>query len=438
MKYFLSILFILYLCDVFAQSQNEVLQMDINITNVRQKSFRNIMDKIEQKANITFSYNNSIINSDSIISILVFNGKLEDVLKKLMPPNISFILSSDNIILYRTPTKKQKIKKQKAFNNDIQKVASKKLVSRDEKAMIVAKKSAPVLKIKPYVFADINLRTPEKLENDTLAMISLAPVLVNKNNEELSQKSILNSKKKRKSFRSIVRQNNINSYEKRKITMKYSIGLFFQVLNESMQYNNFGTSENSTKIKDIITSAEVSSRSNRTGIIASVTFDHLRLTSGLALQRSRKDYDYKNMLDSTTTNLINVPDTSGFSLVGKNNYNYLSIPLFVGYEWNITHNLTFNGNVGIWAKILNSQKGYYIDLNTEPPHEFKDLENATMHKLQTDIAVDISLEYKLFKKTSIFFSASYMLPTGSAYNNEYPVTKSKSALGYSFAIIQKF
>jgi hypothetical protein len=54
------------------------------------------------------------------------------------------------------------------------------------------------------------------------------------------------------------------------------------------------------------------------------------------------------------------------------------------------------------------------------------------------MAVDISLEYKPLRNISISFSTSYMHPTNSIFEKDYPVTKFKSAFGYSFALIRKF
>jgi hypothetical protein len=271
-------------------------------------------------------------------------------------------------------------------------------------------------------------------------MISLAPVLFETNNEEMGQNIL---KRKEKPEIKTVLQNNSNFYRKRKFTTKFSVGSFFQILNESMQYNNFGISGDSinkdnANIKNIITSSEKSSTSNRIGIIASVTFDYLKLTTGFALQKSRESYNYKNVLDSATARLVTVSDTSTFSLVGRNTYNYLSVPLFFGYERNITGNLTVSGNIGIWANLLNSQKGCYVDLNTDLPHKIKDLKTAPINKIKTDMAVDISLEYKLLKNISVSFSTSYMYPTNSIFNKDYSISKFKSAFGYSFALIRKF
>jgi hypothetical protein len=434
-KFFSSSIFILCLQLILAQSPDEALQTVISI-DVRQKSLRNVMDEIEQKASVTFSYNNATINSDSIISILVLSGDLKEILKRIMPPNTSFIISSENIILYRTPPNEQEnITKEELFDRP-----QKDTVFPDEgKKIFTADDSVPALRIKPYVIEKLNFLEPPR--HDTLAMISLAPVLFETNNEEMWQKSIL--KRKETPDERTVFQNNLNLYGKRKLTTKFSVGSFFQILNESMQYNNFGIggdsiNKDNANIKNIITSSEKSLTSSRTGIIASVSFEYLKLTTGFALQKSRESYNYKNVLDSTTAKILTVSDTTGFSLIGKNTYNYLSIPLFFGYERKITENLTASGNIGIWINILNSSKGCYINLNTDLPYELNDLKTAPINKTKTDMAVDISLEYKLLRNISISFSTSYMHPTNSIFEKDYPVTKFKSAFGYSFALIRKF
>lgn len=110
MKYFLLILFFLMLQLALAQKHEEILNTEINI-KAKQKSIGNILDQIEQKANVTFSYNNSVLDTDSVIGILVFKGKLKSILKKLMPPDISYIISSRNIIFYQSSKNKQEKKK---------------------------------------------------------------------------------------------------------------------------------------------------------------------------------------------------------------------------------------------------------------------------------------------------------------------------------------
>jgi len=422
--------------NVLAQSENEILQMEISIANVQQESFREVLDEIEQKANVSFSYNNSVINPDSIISILVFNGKLEDMLKKILPANTSFIISSENIILYKAQESKHNRPIKKVVRTDVTNKRLQSLVTETEKFVIEKSRMASVLKIKPYVLTDVKIWPQETNENDTLASVHLAPILLNASPEKLASKNALNNPNK------LSIRRNTSTPKRRKPNGKgkinYAVGPFFQFLNESIQYNNFGTSGDNAQIVEIISSSEEKARSKRAGIMASVTFDHFRLTSGFALQKSTECYNYVGKLDTTTAHFISVPDTSGFSLRGTNTYNYLSIPLFVGYKGNITRKMSCIGQVGIWAKLLNSHKGYFINLNTKLPYRFKKFEDAPIKKLQTDIAANISLEYLLFNQVSISSSFSYILPTSSFFNNEYPVTKLKSAWGYSFAIIRKF
>ncbi|SHE37789.1 hypothetical protein SAMN05444274_101210 [Mariniphaga anaerophila] len=434
-RYFLIIAFVFFLQGVIAQPQNEVLQTDVTI-RIQKKTFGKLIDEIEQKAKVTFSYNNSTINSDSVISVLIFNGKLEDVLKSILPENTSFTLNSNNIILYRTPSNGQK----KAKNKEQPKVLRD--AKKEETAINESKKekkdkpaSIPIIQIEPYIFT--GLEVPATLNQDTLLQINLAPAQKGLEGNEKRMSSSLRRKNKR-TFQSGIFRNNTNyfSFPGRRI-VEYSVAPFYQIINESAKYNHFGAGESSAEVKSIITGSEEMLLSSRAGITASVSINQLKFTTGLALQKSNESYNYSS-LDTVSSELLFIPDTASFPRVGKNHYQYLSIPLLVGYSGQLTRTISIGGNIGIWGNFLNSRDGYYIDLSSEPPHQIKNLKDAPLNKFKMDVVADISLEYKIFRKTSISFSTSYMHPTGSVFNNEYPVSKSKSAFGYSFALIQKF
>jgi hypothetical protein len=433
MKFFLSILLLVSIKTLLAQSQNDAFQEQVNI-NVKQKSVQDVLENVEQETNIMFSYSNSTINSDSIISIFVFKGKLEGLLKKLLPSGTSYILNSNNIILYNSPLKEKKSTEEKKSNNKSKAVV--KNSSKEDKNTLDSNKM-DLPPIRPFLIKKIELNSIEE-DGELATIISLSPILVKTINEEDLPHNIIDNKKTKKTYRKRGRQINTSFSRNKKATVEYSIRPFYQLIKETIQYKNFGIGENDERIKAIINSSEENPRAFRTGILATVTSDNLRFTTGLAIYKSYEDYNYQPANDSIYSYLVSIPDTVGFVPAGKNMYRYFSVPLFIGYERNISSNFIVCGNIGAWFNKLNSYSGEYLDLDSGIPYKFSDLKNAPLNKIKTDLALDISVEYKVLKNTSISFSTSYIYPINSIFSDEYPVTKYKSAVGYSFTLIQKF
>ncbi len=86
--------------DVSAQ---ELLNRRLSLT-IQDQTIKNALRSIENAANVKFSYSPQIVRSKQLVSMRIQNSSLKEVLEKLLIPlNVTFTISGEQIILARTP-----------------------------------------------------------------------------------------------------------------------------------------------------------------------------------------------------------------------------------------------------------------------------------------------------------------------------------------------
>lgn len=442
MKFYFSIIFFCF--SVFiAQSQTEVLKTQIDL-NIKHKTVQDILENIENNTNITFSYNNSIIHSDSTISTFVFNGNIEDFLNKLFPCDIKFSAVSNNIILYPYTTKqkrseniaKVKIKGEKGILPNKQ-VPKSKLVSKNIESAVPENNSFQT-NLESYAINPIGQKTITSLEEKIYVenvtnlsfKLNVSSTKVVSSNNTKSHKN-----KHRNNLRDNYKNRKTNFRQKTSINKNVSIALFYQILDEKIKYDNFSLGEDNDLLKEAITSSEKCSKSFRFGFKTIIDINNFRITSGIAFKESKEKFNYSDLSDSLRIALV---DTLSFISTGTNTYHYLSVPLLVGYQKQINKKISFNGNVGLWFNLLYERSGSFLNISESSSCSFEDLKNAPLKKVTTDLTTDLAIEYNIYKKFYINAGISYMYPLSSMFDDDYSITKLKTAVGYNFSLIYKF
>lgn len=392
MKSYLLLIFSILIINISFAKDHTVSNKIIDI-NIEQKSISEVIKEIELSSHINFSYNNSIINRDSIVN-LSFKGRLSELISILLPSGVSFISKKNNIILYKKkPTYK---KRQKTNLHTIKKS------KEPKKDAILLNKLIPHEIKNPKIPSYINTEYKQPILPENI----------------VSQKAKGNSTEKRSNKRNV----------------KWEIASVYQILDESVKYK-YSTPKETSEIVKAAASAEKSSRSKRKGITVSAVLFNIKITSGLTLEKRNECYNYKEFLEQYNTN--NYTGNTNLPLKGKNTYKYISIPLMIGYRKDITKRFSAGTNIGIWANILYSKKGFYIDTSKNFPYlEF--IKTGPLRNAKTDITADIMLEYNFLRKTYLSFSTSYIHPTSSIYDKNYNISKYISSIGYNFSIIYKF
>src|SRR5699024_2339477 len=83
MRYYFSTLFLI-LVRFILWGQKDLASITLSI-EIDQDTIPAILNEIEHKTEITFSYNNSLFDSKEKKSLLIHNGTLKEALEKLMP-----------------------------------------------------------------------------------------------------------------------------------------------------------------------------------------------------------------------------------------------------------------------------------------------------------------------------------------------------------------
>ncbi len=84
-------------------SAQEMLNRRLSLT-MKNETIKTVLRSIEKNANVKFSYSPQIVRSKQLVSMRVQNSTLKDVLEKLLVPlQVTFSVSGEQIILARSP-----------------------------------------------------------------------------------------------------------------------------------------------------------------------------------------------------------------------------------------------------------------------------------------------------------------------------------------------
>lgn len=431
MRYYFSTFLILVPFILWGQKDLASITLSIDI---HQETIPAILNKIELKTEITFSYNHSLFDSKEKKSLLIHNATLKEALEKLMPPDIGFISNSGNIVLFRTS--KKRIESGGGFNqkkgNQGLKTSPpgiKDFVEKDLKEEIAhsGKEEGADLyddEIKDEIQERHNIEKLDFLRN---SFEEIKPV-----EYEGSRRVVDWNVSKTDDKIAIVRGN----------IARYFFQPFYQFSLEFTNYSNGNINQDWDSVKDVIAGGEKNIFSDRKGVLGIVSFDGFTISSGIGLMNSTESYHYKTSSSPDETDIfidtIDTPimdDTIGFSVIGKNQYNYLSFPIFVGYKWDITKKFFVGGESGLWINMLTSRKGRYVDVKSEFPYKIMNLGFAPLNKTRMEAVSDLYLGYEILDQLYATFSTSYSFFMGSEFKKDYPIRKNKTAFNFKFGLI---
>lgn len=434
MRYYFSTLFLI-LVPFILWGQKDLASITLSI-EIDQETIPAILNEIEHKTEITFSYNNSLFDSKEKKSLLIHNGTLKEALEKLMPSDIGFISNSGNVVLYRDSRKR--IESGGDFNqkNDIQglktsDLKTKDFVGKDLKEEIIHSEKEE----EPGLFDEdgIKVETQDRQGVEKLDFLYRNSFKEVKSVEyEVNRGLIGWDMSKTDGKKEIVKDNMV----------RYFFQPFYQFSLEFSNYKNLNINHDWDFIKDVLAGGEKNIFSDRKGVLGIVSFDGFTISSGIGLMNSAESYHYKTSSSPDETDIfidtIDTPimdDTIGFSVIGKNQYNYLSFPIFVGYKWDITKKIFVGGESGLWINVLTSRSGRYIDLESEIPYKIMDLSYAPLNKTRMEAVCDLYLGYEILDQLYATFSTSYSFFMGSEFRKNYPIRKNKSAFNFKFGLI---
>lgn len=418
-----------------ASAQNDLSSVRLSI-EAHQETVSAILRKIELKTKVSFSYNNALFDP-AVKKTLVHNGTLEDVLKKLMPADISFIANGGNIILYRDSRKKRSDRDYGEKENipDLQSAHSEPEPSdqKDRQAE--------------------SLQMEEKAESETFdegdSDTGIEPRNHDIHNKELdllyrdtlTKINPVKHKIERSWIGEDMRRSNEREPEPVKKSIHYSFSPFYQILAEFNRYDDFIPDSKGDFIPEMLSEAEKNILSDRMGVLGTVSFGYLTITSGIGVLNSGESYHYKTLSTADekdifidTARFPIADDTLGFSVRGENRYRYFSFPVLAGYKWDVTEKMIIGGESGIWFNVLASRNGRYVDLESGIPYRITDLRAAPLNKILLRAALDVFVGYRIRDQVYATFSTSYLHPIGSVYTKGYPIHKNKTALAFKIGL----
>ena len=101
---FLILIFIFIFVQLNAQNKTLSQKISLTANNITTKE---ALKKIEKTANVKFSYNSELINTEKIVSVRANNIKLEDCLEQIFQNSINYQVAGNHIILLKGTKKKQ-------------------------------------------------------------------------------------------------------------------------------------------------------------------------------------------------------------------------------------------------------------------------------------------------------------------------------------------
>ena len=101
-KRYVGYFVILFLCTSVSAAAQNLLNKTLSITVDKQR-LDNVLEILSNKGNFYFSYNSSIINQDSIITLTATNKMVKDILTLLLPDHYQFRESGNYIIIRKEP-----------------------------------------------------------------------------------------------------------------------------------------------------------------------------------------------------------------------------------------------------------------------------------------------------------------------------------------------
>ncbi len=149
-------------------------------------------------------------------------------------------------------------------------------------------------------------------------------------------------------------------------------------------------------------------------------------------------YQYTDSLmtlvpDST---LVSVTDTTIISkeMNADNNYQYIDIPLVLGYEFKMG-NFCLTPKTGVISSILINRSGTYYDIEN---NNIGSAENCPNTKLMFDYYAALNIQYQIGEHAGIYLEPHLRADINSMYDKSYAISQKGRKLGIKTGVYIKF
>jgi hypothetical protein len=181
------------------------------------------------------------------------------------------------------------------------------------------------------------------------------------------------------------------------------------------------------------------------GLILGYGFLNLNLKSQVAYTtiNLNGDYNYKNenipIIDSATGKIISYiykPDSNGVVMKSGITYNYLEIPLTLGYEYRLNNKWGIRADIGIYYLLQLQSKGSLIDYSNLQLTSSGNDGKYPMRKSSYGWSLGLGLVYKS-KFLDYSVEPVYKKTLSSLYTNDLPVSDYITTIGLNISVTAK-
>ncbi|MFB6319314.1 hypothetical protein [Saccharicrinis sp. FJH54] len=422
--YLLPFLFFFFfvLNSISLSGQDNLLLYTTKITvNAQNTQIREILSLIERNNNIVFSYKDGLFDDQTRRTFIVKDLPLYNALDSLLQSDsLSYYPLGRNVVIYKPSTLRPR-------NIVVRDTLVQNVLRKDTVHVKVLKRDTVIVFKTDTLFDTIFVKDPYPVY-DTLYMDKPRIQLLgfyNYNfyqvkrtgvprNMEYTDSLYQNSEGNPGTYRlGVLAQVNLNE----KFYFKTGVGFGKSSWNSDYSFRTITT--DSSHVVDYHVSMETEIFKTDSIFIYFPGSDTLWF------------YDY----DTTyhySTNPEYKRDTSDYSYSGKNEFVFLSVPIYLGWEVPVFKKSKFFGEAGLIMDFLLSAKG--MALSESPYGELVPLADLPLSPISAFFSLGVGFESPLSEKMNWFVKLNYDWQMNSDFAKIYPVHQRRQGLGFSLGV----